>query len=70
MKLVFNAVDRTGHEHFKDALEANKIKYKIEDDDAFKVSFKVAKDNASDFQMNIANNILGAGIPGSFYVEE
>ncbi|MEM4260960.1 MAG: hypothetical protein QXG00_07000 [Candidatus Woesearchaeota archaeon] len=70
MKLVYQSCDRMGHEHLKDALETNKIKYKVEDDDAFKLSFRINKDEVADFQMNLANNILGAGIPGSFYIEQ
>jgi hypothetical protein len=68
MNIVFNAVDRVGHNELKDILDTNKIKYKVIDDDMFKVGFKVTKDNAQDFQMNIANLTVGR-CPGSFYVE-
>lgn len=70
MNLIFNAFNRNAHEELKNILKANKIKYKIVDNDMCKIAFKVNKDNVNDFQMNLATNVFGARVPGTFYVED
>ena len=70
MNLIFNADNRNAHAELKRRLDDQKLKYKVIDDDGCRVGFKVTKDKADDFQMNLANTVMGNSIPGMFFVEE
>ena len=69
MNLYFNGVNREGHTELKTRLDDNKIKYKVIDDDAFTVEFKVKDSDSSSFQMDLVNNVLGSSVPGTFSTE-
>ena len=69
MDLVFNASNYNAHNEFKKRLDDQNIKYKVIDDDGYRVGFKVSKDKMNDFQMNLANNVMGNTIPGMFFSE-
>jgi hypothetical protein len=69
MNLIYSCTgDRNSYNELKDVLDSNKIKYAVDDDDAFRLKFKVSKDSVNDFQMNIANVTCGR-ISGNFEIE-
>ena len=69
MNLVFNADNRAAHAQLKKRLDDQKLKYKVIDDDGCRLGFKVTKDQVNDFQMNLANNVMGNSIPGTFFLD-
>jgi len=68
MNLEFNACNRDAHNELKKRLDDNDIKYRVVDDDEFKVRFRISKDKVNDFQADLATNVMGNTIPGNFFV--
>jgi hypothetical protein len=69
MNLIFSTTTRDCYQELKDRLDDKKIRYNDLDSDAFKIGFKIAKDKAQEFEMDLVNNVMGNTIHGTFYTQ-
>jgi hypothetical protein len=70
MNMRFIVTDKDKYTDLIGILDDSKIEYKVVDRDTCTLGFKVAKEDADDFQRKMAGEVIGSRVPGYFEVEE